>query len=441
MKPSSAERMQFLVLTLFPEMFEGPFSESIVKRAIEQKKIKVEMKNIRDFGIGKRKTVDDLPYGGGAGMVMRPDVLGEALRWAKEKYPDGKIINFSPHGERLTQKKSKELATEMTPLILLCGHYEGIDERVREVFIDEEISLGDFVLTGGEIPAMALIDSVARLIPGVLGNNESPEEESFSLEFGGRGEYPQYTRPEIYEGKKVPDVLLSGNHSEIRKWRRSHLAGFTEREQEIFSLRNSRFSPEKPWKCSGLFMRKHISSDVDCWMEWFNDPKVTEMITLDPPVTRDDEEDYFDYTERSFHGLFLTICEKKKKIPIGSMSIELSESNDNAGKFGIVIGEKGFWGKGYGTEATREMQRIAFELLHLEKISLRVFEENLSARAVYEKCGFVPVGTLRGEVRKKDGLHTILIYDCRNPEWRAKAFEDSEDRTFMNFRNRFDLGV
>ena len=203
--------MKFDILTLFPEMFEG-IKQSIIGKAIEKDLIEVNLINIRDFSKDKHKKVDDTPYGGGAGMVMRPDVVYDAYNSIKSN--NAKVIYLSPKGKTLNQEKVKELANEKH-IIFLCGHYEGIDQRVLDEIVDEEISIGDYVLTGGEIPAMVLIDSVSRYIDGVI-TKESVEEESFS---NGLLEYPQYTRPEIFLDKKVPEVLLSGHHENIRKWR------------------------------------------------------------------------------------------------------------------------------------------------------------------------------------------------------------------------------
>ena len=216
--------MKFNVLTLFPEMFE-PIKESILKKAQENKVIEINLINIRDFSKNKHKKVDDYPYGGGAGMLIRPDVVYDAYQSIENK-DTAKVIYLSPQGKVLTQNKVKELSKHEN-LILLCGHYEGIDERVLEEIVDEEISIGDYVLTGGEIPAMVLIDSVSRFVEGVI-NEESTNEESFS---NGLLEYPQYTRPEIFLNKKVPDVLLSGHHSNIENWRK---------EQSIKNTKNKR---------------------------------------------------------------------------------------------------------------------------------------------------------------------------------------------------------
>jgi len=203
--------MKFDILTLFPEMFEG-INKSIIGKALEKELIEVNLVNIRDFSKDKHKKVDDTPYGGGAGMVMRPDVVYDAYQSVKTD--NAKVIYLSPKGKTLNQEKVKELSKE-NHIILLCGHYEGIDQRVLDEIVDEEISIGDYVLTGGEIPAMVLIDSVSRYIEGVI-TSESVEEESFS---NGLLEYPQYTRPEIFLDKKVPEILLSGHHENIKKWR------------------------------------------------------------------------------------------------------------------------------------------------------------------------------------------------------------------------------
>ncbi|MGB4132520.1 MAG: tRNA (guanosine(37)-N1)-methyltransferase TrmD [Tepidanaerobacteraceae bacterium] len=205
------------VLTLFPEFFESPFNVSIIKRALDKGLIQIELINIRDFSRDKHKKVDDYPYGGGSGMVMKPEPIFEAVDYV-EKTIEGerrRIILMSPQGKAFNQSLARELSTEKN-LVFICGHYEGIDERVKTLITDE-ISIGDYILTGGEIPALAIIDAVTRLVPGVLGSSQSLEEESFS---DGLLEYPQYTRPEVYRGLKVPDVLLSGNHKEIELFRR-----------------------------------------------------------------------------------------------------------------------------------------------------------------------------------------------------------------------------
>lgn len=215
--------MKFDVLTLFPEMFE-PLKHSIIGKAVEKELIDVNLINIRDFSKDKHKKVDDTPYGGGAGMVMRPDVVYYAYNSVKTE--NCKVIYMSPQGKTLNQKRVEDFSKEKH-LIILCGHYEGIDQRVIDKIVDEEISIGDYVLTGGEIPAMVLIDSVSRYIEGVL-NQDSIKEESFS---NGLLEYPQYTRPEIFEGETVPSVLLSGHHENIEKWRKEQSLKITKNKR------------------------------------------------------------------------------------------------------------------------------------------------------------------------------------------------------------------
>ena len=204
--------MRFDVLTLFPEMFV-PLQQSILERAQKNGNIDINLINIRDFSKDKHKKVDDTPYGGGAGMVIRPDVVYDAYN-SIENRENAKVIFLSPQGKTLNQQKVEELSNQ-EHLILLCGHYEGIDQRVLDKIVDEEISIGDYVLTGGELPSMVLIDAVSRYVDGVL-NKESIKEESFS---NNLLEYPQYTRPETFLDEKVPEVLISGHHENIRKWR------------------------------------------------------------------------------------------------------------------------------------------------------------------------------------------------------------------------------
>lgn len=203
--------MKIDVLTLFPEMFNS-LNYSIIGKAIEKNIIEINLINIRDFSKDKHKKVDDTPYGGGAGMIMKPDVVYDAYNSIKDE--NARVIYLSPQGKKLDQKKVEELSKEKH-LVLLCGHYEGIDQRVLDEIVDEEISIGDYVLTGGELPAMVVIDSVSRYIEGVI-KKESTNEESFS---NGLLEYPQYTRPEEFLGKKVPEILISGHHENINKWR------------------------------------------------------------------------------------------------------------------------------------------------------------------------------------------------------------------------------
>ncbi|KML43820.1 MULTISPECIES: tRNA (guanosine(37)-N1)-methyltransferase TrmD [Cytobacillus] len=208
--------MNIDVLTLFPEMFEGVFGHSILKKAAENEAVTYNVVNFREYADNKHKTVDDYPYGGGAGMVLKPQPIFDAVEDLRSKSgASPRVILLCPQGERYTQRKAEELA-EADHLIFVCGHYEGYDERIREHVVTDEISIGDFVLTGGELGAMVVIDSVVRLLPGVLGNQESHMKDSFSTGFL---EHPHYTRPADFRGIKVPDVLMSGNHRLVEEWR------------------------------------------------------------------------------------------------------------------------------------------------------------------------------------------------------------------------------
>ena len=242
--------MKIDILTLFPEMFEGPFSESILRRAQDKLLVEIKTHNLRKWAIDKHNTVDDRPYGGGAGMIIRVDVVDAALqqlrtmnlehgtnKGSKFKVQGSHVVLLSPQGTKFNQSKAKELS-KLDHIILIAGHYEGFDERIKEHLVDEEISIGDYVLTGGELPAMVVTDSIIRLIPGVLGDSESLTDETHSKQstvnptslklrragnkFRTNIKYPVYTRPEEFNGWKVPEVLLSGNHKEIKEWRASN---------------------------------------------------------------------------------------------------------------------------------------------------------------------------------------------------------------------------
>lgn len=208
--------MRFDILTLFPGMFSSPFQESILGRAIQKDLMDIRIINVRDFALDKHQVVDDTPYGGGQGMVMKVEPIARAIAWARSEDPSAWTIYLTPQGKPFDQEKARDLSSR-PHLILLCGRYEGVDERVRELCINEEISIGDYVLTGGELAAMVMIDAVSRLLPGVLGSAQSAEDDSFT---NALLEYPQYTRPVDFEGRRVPEILLSGNHAAISLWRR-----------------------------------------------------------------------------------------------------------------------------------------------------------------------------------------------------------------------------
>ncbi|MDN4494221.1 tRNA (guanosine(37)-N1)-methyltransferase TrmD [Ureibacillus aquaedulcis] len=231
--------MNIHVLSLFPDMFTGVFGSSILKKAQEKEAVSLSVSDIRDFSNNKHKQVDDYPYGGGAGMVLKPEPMFQAVETITEGRSP-RIILMCPQGERFTQKKAEELAKE-EELVFLCGHYEGYDERIRTNLVTDEISIGDFVLTGGELAAMTVIDAVVRLLPGVLGQENSHIQDSFST---GLLEHPHYTRPADFRGMKVPDVLLSGNHANIDKWREQEsLRRTLERRPDL--LEHMELTPEQ----------------------------------------------------------------------------------------------------------------------------------------------------------------------------------------------------
>ncbi len=207
--------MRFDILTIFPQLLDSPLQEGIIRRAVAAGKISVNIHDIRDFALDKHAMTDDRPFGGGEGMVMKPEPITGALRAIEKNNPGGRVIFLSPQGRKYTQKTAERLAA-YEHLVLLCGRYEGVDERIRANHVDEEISIGDFILTGGELAAMVLIDSITRLLPGVLGCEDSAENDTFSR---GLLKNPQYTRPREFEGHAVPDVLLSGDHAAIAEWR------------------------------------------------------------------------------------------------------------------------------------------------------------------------------------------------------------------------------
>lgn len=215
--------MKIQIISLFPEMFPGVLNTSMLWKAQEKYIVEFEYINLRDFGLGPRKTVDDTPYGGGDGMLLMPEPLFGAVEFAKKKSPEAEIILLTPRGEAFKQSVAKELAANNKDKIFICARYEGYDERITTV-VDKQISLGNYVLTGGELPAMVVIDSIVRLLPGVLGGENSAEIESFQDD-DKTVEFAQYTRPEDFRGMKVPEVLLSGNHAEIAKWRKESSNG------------------------------------------------------------------------------------------------------------------------------------------------------------------------------------------------------------------------
>lgn len=216
--------MEYHIISLFPDFFTGPFTTGILGRALEDDFATVHYYPLVNYKESPKRRVDDVPYGGGAGMLLRPEPVALAIEDAKKHVPDAPVVHFTPRGKRFTQHIAEGFAKKQDAVILLCGRYEGIDERVLEEFVDVHLCVGDAVLSGGEFAALFFVDAITRLLPGVLGNEDSPEEESFSKKLGRKKEYPHYTRPDIWRGKKVPDTLISGHHKNIETWRHDRLS-------------------------------------------------------------------------------------------------------------------------------------------------------------------------------------------------------------------------
>lgn len=258
--PAGIRKIRIDVITIFPEVIEAGAGFSIIKRAQERGALVLGAHDLRDYTHDRHRSTDDAPFGPGAGMVMKPEPLFEAIETIKAESGSEKtkVLLMTPQGKRYSQSTAKELSEE-DHLIIICGHYEGVDERVREHLVDEEISIGDYVLTGGELPALVVLDSVVRLLPGVLGKDESSVEESFS---DGLLEYPHYTRPAEFRGWKVPDVLLSGHHAEIAKWRRMQsLKRTLERRPDLISQAN--LTKEDKKLLDRLLLEQAIEEDND----------------------------------------------------------------------------------------------------------------------------------------------------------------------------------
>lgn len=228
--------LRFDIISIFPGMFESPFGDSIIQRAREKGLLDIRVHDLRDYSLNKHKKVDDAPFGGGVGMVMNVEPIARAITAVKKEVPETRTILLSPGGRPFDQEKARRLSG-LSSLTLICGRYEGIDERVRTHYVDEEISIGDYVLTGGELPAMVLVEAISRLVPGVLGDPESVVEESFSNDLL---EYPQYTRPRDYEGFKVPEILVSGDAKKIRDWQKAEALKKTEQVRPDLLEKNKR---------------------------------------------------------------------------------------------------------------------------------------------------------------------------------------------------------
>jgi tRNA (guanine37-N1)-methyltransferase len=405
--------MNFCILSLFPEMFRGFVDDSVLKRGQESGAISISTKDIRDYSTNKHKKVDDMIYGGGPGMLIKPEPLSGAILSAREEHPNAKVVYLSPSGELFTQKKAEQMASSGEDLILICGRYEGVDQRIRATMVDEELSIGEYVLSGGEIAAAVVIDAVARLVPGVVGKQSSVETESFSRNIFRNAEFPQFTRPKNWQGLSVPKVLLSGDHAKIEKWQLDHLPGLLSIERKTLDIRRNHL----PAKTRNLILRNHEETDIDRWVQWVNDPEVTRFLSISPPLTREDEEDFYESCQENLRMLPISICEKKTKKPIGTAALEISMQNEKRARFGILIGEKKSWNKGYGQEILREMMKIGFEEMDLECIVLDVFVENIAAQKCYEKCGMKQVGKFQKYYQKPDAFHDVYLYEMTKEDF------------------------
>lgn len=413
--------MHFNILTLFPDFFTSPLQTSILQKAQERNIFSWETTNIRDFSVHLNKNVDDVPYGGGGGMLMEAESIFKAVSQAKEKWngKNGKVIFFTPTGKKFTQSVAQNFAYDPTPKVLLCGHYEGIDQRVIDECVDEKICIGDCVLTGGEIPALHFIDSVVRLLPNAIGNKNSHQSDTFSEKFFGKGEYPQYTRPKIWSGKTVPEVLLSGDEKKIENWRFENLQNTSETEKKIISLRRTNFSPEKPKKISvqskekekfSLEMRIIEKNDIFAWEKWWNDEKIYQYMQTEQ-WSADDAKNFWNFLYYNLHILPLSIVEKKSKQVLGYISLKISKKNTSVASMGIVLGEKDIWNKGIGEKVVQEILSTAKNELGIQKISIDCFAENFAAQKLYEKCGFEKIGISKKFYKKNGKFFDALLYE------------------------------
>lgn len=407
--------MHFHILSLFPEMFQGFLNDSVLRRGQEAGVIQITTEDIRDYATNKHRQVDDTIYGGGAGMLIKPEPLAAAIRSAKEKLPNAKVVLMSPGGELFTQRKAEQFAQEEEDLILIAGRYEGVDFRVRDMLIDEEISIGEYVLSGGELAAAVVTDAVARLVPGVVGKTESVITESFSSKLYRQAEFPQFTRPETWENVSVPKVLLSGNHAEIEQWQIDHIPGLSSGMRRILRVRQNLL----PYKTKRLLLRNHEEADIDFWLRWFNDVEITKFLTISPPMTREDEEGYFEESHNNLHALPITICDRTTKTPIGSARLELDPLNEFSASIGIVLGESSSHKKGLGRESISTLFRIGFSELKLERIHLHVFTENSVAISCYEACGMRRIGTAKKHYFKNDRVQDAYLYEILREDFLA----------------------
>lgn len=406
--------MKIELLTIFPEMFDSFLHTSIIGRACENHLLDIHATDIRPFSASKHKNTDDYPFGGGAGMLMMPQPIADAMKSVTAPPFHGKRIFMGPKGRRLDQKLAQELANE-EEMVILCGHYEGVDQRVLDHYIDMEISIGDYILTGGETAAMVLIDCVSRLIPGVLGSEESAEDESFSN--AGLLEYPQYTRPRVFEGEEVPTVLLNGDHKKIAQWRREQALLATARLRPDLLEAASVSEKEMVWlkkemiKCAQKIeietprliitrFSKDMAHDVH-------------INSLDEDVRRFVPDEVFETEEDAAETIeYLMSCYDGTKGPyVYPMLIRDSQQNigyvqlsqiEEGWEIGYHVA-KPYTGNGYATEAVESFVPIMMQRLRLQKVYGICLTDNTASRRVMEKCGFQlisqGIGTYQGAAK------------------------------------------
>ena len=390
--------MKFLILSLFPEIVENFINFSVLQKAQNNKIFQVTYQNLRDFSKLKNKKVDDNIFGGGGGMLLRPEPIFDGISWAKKKVgAKAKVIFFSPSGKKFDQNLARKFAHEKKNLILVCGKYEGFDHRVKSLCCDEEISVGDFVVSGGEIPAALFIDAIARNLPGTLGNSESLRGETFSPEnCFANFSLPKFTRPKIWKNLRVPEVLSSGNHAKINDWNFENIS-LCKIEKKILQFRRKIL----PRKTRRLIFKNPEISHAKIFQKWVNDPEIIKNLIIEPGLSLADEIEFLQDATKNLKFLLVSIFEKKSKQLIGNASLQIRD-NEKVGEFGILIGEKKFHALGFGTEILEEFIKIAFEDLELKKIVSRVFKENLASQKLHQKCGFSKAGFFQKDFWKKD---------------------------------------
>jgi tRNA (guanine37-N1)-methyltransferase len=401
--------MKFTVLSLFPDFFLSPLKQSILKRSINSGIISIDCIDIRDFANNKNHSVDDSPFGGGDGMIMNAEPVALSIENIKKYDENTEVIFFTPSGDSLTQEKTNCFAKNNKNKILLCGHYEGIDERVLNSHVDHFISVGSSVLTGGEIPALFFLDSVNRILPNSINKKSSHEKETFSTKLYGKGEYPQFTRPSIWRNKKVPAVLLSGNHKKIEDYEYGNLKNCSNIEKKIIFLKRTYFDPKKPYKLKNYKLRIPIQNDILDWYKWFEDKEIYKYLNQEN-LSLENIEKFFIKQNNNLFLLKLEIVEKTTNYHIGTISLYIKK-HGKIGKLSIVMGNHKDWNSGVVTSILKELILIYKNLLNLEKITLVIFTKNIAAQKIYEKCGFTKVGKSTKAVLKNNVWHDTLFYE------------------------------